>query len=404
MRWRGVMAGFGCSDSTAPFCAILYRLESPSSAYTSSVPLGERQDILAAVYKPDTQAKEKCSFARASACDWFCQEILPHAPLGKFGRRTMIDYDSPWKEALDVFFKPFLELFFPGAHADIDWDREWVSLDKELQQIAPDAEIGRRYVDKLFKVWLKNGEEQWVLVHVEVQMSSDDTFPWRMYVYNYRIFDKYNREVASFAVLGDDDPSWRPSSFGYRRWGVEVDFRFPTVKLLDYAARRPELEASENPFATVILAHLDTQETRRDQGERKERKFRLFKRLFERGWNEKQIRDLFRLIDWMMDLPQSLTVQLWDQLKQYREERHMPFITTPERMGRLEGRLEGRAEGLVRGIEAVLRVRFRQTADDIMPEIRGIRDGDELEKILHAAETVANPEELQKLLAAIPTD
>ena len=47
------------------------------------------------------------------------------------------------------------------------------------------------------------------------------------------------------------------------------------MKLLDYVVRRQELEQSTNPFATVILAHLDTLETREDQGERKDRKFRL---------------------------------------------------------------------------------------------------------------------------------
>ena len=128
----------------------------------------------------------------------------------------MADYDSPWKEALDFFFEAFLELFFPQAYADIDSSRGWESLDKELQQIAPEAEIGRRSVDKLVKVWLKSGQEQWVLVHVEVQMSEEARFPWRMYVYNYRSFDKYNKQVASFAVLGDDNPHWRPQSYGYQ--------------------------------------------------------------------------------------------------------------------------------------------------------------------------------------------
>ena len=63
----------------------------------------------------------------------------------------MADYDSPWKEALDLFFEAFLGLFFPQAHADIDWDWPYKSLDKELQQIAPDSDTGRRYVDKLFE-------------------------------------------------------------------------------------------------------------------------------------------------------------------------------------------------------------------------------------------------------------
>ena len=74
---------------------------------------------------------------------------------------------------------------------------------------------------------------------------------------------------------------------GSRSWS------FPVVKLLDYAASGRNWRQSTNPFATVVLAHLDTLETRQDPGERKDRKFRLIKGLLERGWSEKQIRQLF---------------------------------------------------------------------------------------------------------------
>jgi len=312
----------------------------------------------------------------------------------------MPDYDSPWKDALDFFFEAFLELFFPEAHADIDWSRECESLDKELQQIAPEAEIGRRYVDKLVKVWLKSGEEQWVLVHIEVQMSEDRKFPWRMYVYNCRLFDKYNREVASFAVLGDDNPDWRPQSYGYRRWGVEAGLRFPIVKLLDCAARRSELEESSNPFATVILAHLDTQETRQDPGERKNRKFRLIKRLRERGWSEKQVRQLFHLIDWLVELPEPQADEFWKELKQYEEKEHVPFTSTPERYGRAEGRYEGQIEARIEDIATILELRFQEAGTQFMPEIRLIKDEEQLQRIFRAAATAASPEELRKLWTA----
>src|SRR5207248_8912974 len=110
------------------------------------------------------------------------------------------DYDSPWKEALDRFFEPCLAFFFPQAHADIDWTRGHVMLDKELQKIVRQAKQGRRVVDKLAKVWLKSGAERWVLIHVEVQARRERDFPRRMYVYNYRIFDRYDREVVSLAI------------------------------------------------------------------------------------------------------------------------------------------------------------------------------------------------------------
>ncbi len=55
---------------------------------------------------------------------------------------------------------------------------------------------------------------------IDPRRGADDReadFPWWMYVYNRRISIMYHREVASFAVLGDDNPTRRPNRFGYRR-------------------------------------------------------------------------------------------------------------------------------------------------------------------------------------------
>jgi hypothetical protein len=115
------------------------------------------------------------------------------------------DYDSPWKKALEVYFEEFIDFFFPEMAADVDWSREHVFLDKELQQVAREAALGRRYVDKLVRVYRKNGHEEWVLAHIEVQGQPDIDFPMRMYTYNYRIFDRFNRKVASLAILADEN-------------------------------------------------------------------------------------------------------------------------------------------------------------------------------------------------------
>ena len=49
------------------------------------------------------------------------------------------DYDSPWKNALEVYFREFIDFFFPGVSGDMDWSREHVFLDKELQQVVKEA-------------------------------------------------------------------------------------------------------------------------------------------------------------------------------------------------------------------------------------------------------------------------
>jgi len=72
-------------------------------------------------------------------------------------------------------------LFFKQAHAEIDWTRKPVPLDKELQAIAPKGEAGRLVFDLLFKVWLKSGEESWILIHIEIQSQRVSNFGLRMY-------------------------------------------------------------------------------------------------------------------------------------------------------------------------------------------------------------------------------
>jgi len=132
------------------------------------------------------------------------------------------DYDSPWKEILETYFPDFMAFFFPEADADSDWSRGYEFLDTELQQIVRDAELGRRLADKLVKVWRRSGEETWVLAHIEVQNTPEGQFAERMFVYNYRLRDRYDRPVASLAVLGDENPSWQPNTFRSHLWGCRI--------------------------------------------------------------------------------------------------------------------------------------------------------------------------------------
>ena len=91
-------------------------------------------------------------------------------------------FDDPWKEGLELYFEPFLTLFFPAVHELIDWRRSYESLEQEFQQFVKDSELGKRFTDKLFKVWRRNGEETWILVHIEVQSQEDSGFAERMFV------------------------------------------------------------------------------------------------------------------------------------------------------------------------------------------------------------------------------
>ncbi|MGH9767033.1 MAG: hypothetical protein ACREAB_06305, partial [Blastocatellia bacterium] len=206
------------------------------------------------------------------------------------------DYDSPWKDLLDRFFEAFMEFFFQSAHAQIDWASGFEFLDKELQKITADAALGRRAVDKLVKIRLKTGTELVALIHSEVQGERETDFEERIYIYHYRISDRFNQRVATFVILTDGRRNWRPSRFRYELLGTKVSLQFSSVKLLDYRDKWNELEQSQNPFAVVVMAHLRTLETKRDARQRLEWKLTLTKMLYERGYDERTVIDLFRFL------------------------------------------------------------------------------------------------------------
>jgi hypothetical protein len=196
------------------------------------------------------------------------------------------EYDSPWKEVLERFFPEFMAFFFPEAHAAIDWSLGYTFLDKELQKVVRDAGIGRRRVDKLVRVMLLgSGDEAWVLAHIEVQGDAETVFAERMYIYNYRLFDRYGKRVASLAILSDSSPTWRPERFEYELFGCHVLLDFPTIKLLDYESKWATLEVSPNPFAVVVMAHLQTLRTRQQMDERYAAKLSLAKLLYQRNYS-----------------------------------------------------------------------------------------------------------------------
>ena len=273
------------------------------------------------------------------------------------------DNDSPWKEILEAYFPQALQFFFPQTAELINWKRPHEFLDKEFQQIAREAELGRRYADKLVKVWQIQGQETWLLIHVEIQAKSEDTFAARMFSYNLRIFDRFAKPAISLAILCDTDQRWRPYQYSYNYPNTSLNFEFGTVKLLDYQNHWTELEASDNPFATVVMAHLKTQQTSKKPGERKAWKFSLIRRLYELGLQEKDIRNLYRFIDWVMILPKALEAEFWQEFKQYEQERTMSYITTGERIGYERGKQE-------QGQTLVLRL-LQKRVGELPQEVRG---------------------------------
>lgn len=160
--------------------------------------------------------------------------------------------DTLWKAILEDVFDDFLRYCFPHEISQIDFDRGFEYLDKELGQLFPpdQDEYKPRFVDKLVKVFTKEGNEAWVLVQIEVQGQRDTAFAKRMFLYYARIFDKFEKPIVGIAIFTDNDPRFVSNEFRSTAFGATLSYSFNTIKVLEL--NEEELKKSKNPFAFVL--------------------------------------------------------------------------------------------------------------------------------------------------------
>jgi len=246
------------------------------------------------------------------------------------------DYDGAWKEALRLNLSEFIEKFFPVEHAAIDWQYPPQWFDKELSVVLPQAGHRNRHVDVVAKVRLTNGQLQWILLHVEVQSSYEPDFAARIAHYHAGLTWSFRERVLTLVVLADLRQNWRPDEDVFQVGGFETRIKFPVCKLVE----RLESDWREDHSLPVLLARaqIEALRTADDPEARYQAKWQLVRGLYDLGYNSEGVRQIFALIDWMMRLRADLAVRFRVELTSFEDQRHMPYVTSIERLAEARGR------------------------------------------------------------------
>ena len=305
--------------------------------------------------------------------------------------------DELWKDVIEGLFPQFLSFFAPDLSQDVAWDRGYEFLDKELHQIAPESTEVTRYMDRLVRVVLKDQQERWVLVHIEVQGYRDADFPQRMFTYFYRLWDKYRRNIVSLAVFSDAQRGYKPDRFMWEFYGCRLEYQYRAYKVLDYADG--ELEGSANPFALVVLAAKKSVEVRGDEERRYRFKVRLMRQLLRRGYGREEVIGILRFIDGVIRLSVEGERMVYETL--HREEvETMPYVTSWERIAMEKGVEQGLQQGMLEDAREMvleaLEERFGVIVPDLVERIRGIKDREALRKLLRFAVRAGSLEEFKE--------
>jgi hypothetical protein len=227
-------------------------------------------------------------------------------------KEIIIDFDSNWKYLIIKYFFQFIAFFIPELFADIDTTRAPVFLDNELQTIWRSMKTGLKMTDKLVQVWLKNGDERLILIHIEIQARFETLFSKRMFTISYRVLDKYQVQPIALAVFVDTPVPTQFNTYEDKIYGTETRYKYNAYKIIDQI--ETELLKSDNLFALVVLANLRTIQTKKKDEEIDRLSFKkhLYNLVIERNFEPEIYYDLLGFIDYLMVLPENLAMEYED--------------------------------------------------------------------------------------------
>ena len=142
-------------------------------------------------------------------------------------------------------------------------------------------------------------------------------------------------------------------------------------------------------FGLFLFATLETMATRGNMPARAEGKFRLLRNLLARDISEYYLRRWYRLIDWIMKLPEADNHAVWLRLRELQESQTMSHVTYAE----IFGRQEGRSEGLRDSLRLALEAKFPEASDTLFAACKGEQDPSRLTVLLRAAVQTQSPED-----------
>ena len=157
------------------------------------------------------------------------------------------DYDSIWKDFIGEFWRDILKRFMPDLYDEADLNREPENLDKELRDLLPEEpKAPVRYVDTLMKIFLKDGGDEWVLFHIEVQGRGGENISRRMFRYYCLIFTHHDVNPAALAILTAKRPKSEGESGIYKAgiFGTKIEYRYNVIKA--YELDDDELKAGDS--------------------------------------------------------------------------------------------------------------------------------------------------------------
>jgi predicted transposase YdaD len=265
--------------------------------------------------------------------------------------------DILWKVVMEEVFDDLLRFIFPDADQVYNMERGFEFLDKELAELypAPDKDPATRFADKLVRVFRRDGKEDCVLCHIEIQGETKcqdrPLFGERMFRYFYRIWDRYRKPVSAVAIFTGRDAKKMPARFEYAYRKTKLRYDYHTISILDFTDE--ELEKSDNPFALVALAaKTSLLEGKIPESDLFERKVLIASKLLKKDFSKRKIRAILIFLEsYVLFEDTEMNRNFKERIQSHDKNNIMGIDEYIKMVSREEGLAEGLAVGIEKGIE-----------------------------------------------------
>ncbi len=321
--------------------------------------------------------------------------------------------DETWKYGIFLLLPYFLSRFFPKLYETIDWSVPPLDRSNEILQKQLKKRFKKKYPDLVIQVQLKpkDGEAaQLLILHFEIQATSDSNFTFRMYEYNVGLMEQTQLLVCSIGVFLVGSETQLPIAFLREVFGTELKFTNENIKIADHRAVVEILMKENDPIGWFLAAYFACRDTKYDDENRKQKKLDLIKSITSAKINEELKEILFVIIDGLLNLSPELQADFDLELEKLQGEKSMEFITQSglkwfkegelkgKADGEEKGKAEGKAEGEAKGLALALKLKYGEPGTKFAKKLIGIDNLEILDSIYQGIEADLPLPELKKLL------
>ena len=287
-----------------------------------------------------------------------------------------INYDESWKYILTTLFKSGLDFFYNELFVLVDFTKPVEFIESKLTNLDVGDHNNYKNVDKLIKCSLLDGNEQHILLHIEIEANNPYNIAQRMFIYYCALKLKFPKlEIQALIIyLGEENPiNWH--LYHYKFILLEITYKCKYFNIAD--VKEDDLLKSNNPFAYIVLFNKWLFENKQTM----QKRFTITKKLFlilkDRKIDLESIKKIFVFINKLVSLTNEMEkeiniiidkkhknmygniknlaqVEAIDQSVRimYQEGKTIQdYIARGVKTGRQEGIQKGKQEGIQEGIQ-----------------------------------------------------